>query len=102
MPRLIPAISETEPALMPDEAREWLGGVTRQTLDNYVRVGRGGRRLLARKVGGRVFFLASDLRAFVDPIQEQQPQQPTPRLRQRRGKISPETLRQLRQQGFKI
>ncbi len=90
MPKIIPAISETEPSLSVAEARQFLGGVTRLTLSNYTQK----RGFVGYKIGGKYYYLASDLKAFTAlPA-------PKPKLDLKPPKVSAETRAKLRAMGI--
>ena len=101
MPRIVPAISESEAVLDAVEACDYLGGISRQALHNYARIGIRGRKLVTRKIGGRIWFLPSDLKAFVSP-ESQATAVPEKKERKPAGKMSAETTAELRRMGFKI
>lgn len=96
MPRLIPAISDTVPALSVEEACAFLGGITERTLANYTVKGIKGRRLARHRVGGRVWYTEAGLRAFVSPSEEAA----SPALAT--GKAGKDVKERLRKQGFNV
>jgi len=63
MPRIVPALSQTEPAYSIKEAAKFVG-VPLDIICDFTRM----RNLKAYRIGSRLFYLQSDLRVLADAV----------------------------------
>lgn len=104
MPVIVPAISDSEPCYTVNEVRAYFGGVSRITIYNHATKGLRGHVLVSYRVGGRIWFKESELKAFFEATSK--PRQPKVKTPERetvfRPKLSPGTRERLRELGYKI
>jgi hypothetical protein len=97
VPRIVPVLSDTDQAYTTSEACEYLGGITRQTLTLYYTKGSHGKKLASRRIGGMLYFLEADLKAFVTVDEE-----PAEKPRLDPPKTDADVKARLRRHGFTL